>query len=306
MALYKYNENTRHILWKNKYLDISFITHNIIAMSYPATGLEASFRHSYKDVLDFLDTNFGPRYKVYNLCNEKNRIYNPSLFHDRVAYYPMKDHYPPSPFSLAEEFCIDVKSWLSVEGNVAVIHCKAGKGRTGVMICCFLMYLNLFHNYKDAIQFYAYRRTTDGNVLHLSRQKLFLKDFNTFVKNGSKLPEEKSDIKQLVIYNVPDSVRSLRVDIRCNSERYLSLVSANIDSRVSFQLNDFSFKGECDLILNHEHNFLATVHLNSSFIKDSHIIKTKYIDFNTALDLKEFENLRIFISSSMVSKLLTL
>ena len=37
---------------------------------------------------------------------------------------------------------------------VIVVHCKAGKGRTGMMICALLVFLGMFENHKQAIDHY--------------------------------------------------------------------------------------------------------------------------------------------------------
>jgi len=56
---------------------------------------------------------------------------------------------PPLP--LVAQFCLEVAAWLGKDPqNVAVVHCKAGKGRTGTMICSYLVhavcFLNLEHH----------------------------------------------------------------------------------------------------------------------------------------------------------------
>ena len=49
---------------------------------------------------------------------------------------------PPLP--LLSAFCASAASWLAeAQGNVAVVHCKAGMGRTGLMVCCLLLFLKV-------------------------------------------------------------------------------------------------------------------------------------------------------------------
>lgn len=39
-----------------------------------------------------------------------------------------------------------------------VIHCLAGKGRTGTIICCYLLYTGKFKSVKDVLYYYGKKR----------------------------------------------------------------------------------------------------------------------------------------------------
>ena len=84
------------------------------------------------------------------------------MFHAQDQNYAFDDHNPP-PFNLLVEFCQNVDKFLKEsDKNVVGIHCKAGKGRTGVVICCYLVYTELCKTAKEALVYYGKIRTLDG------------------------------------------------------------------------------------------------------------------------------------------------
>jgi len=45
------------------------------------------------------------------------------------------------------------------------VHCLAGKGRTGTVICCYLLYSQRFNNCAEALEYYMKKRfRIDGGV----------------------------------------------------------------------------------------------------------------------------------------------
>jgi phosphatidylinositol-3,4,5-trisphosphate 3-phosphatase/dual-specificity protein phosphatase PTEN len=141
------------------------VTKRVIAMGFPSTGCEVIYRNSVKETKRFFKT-YHTDVKIYNLCLEKNRIYDKNIFSEfQVALYPFTDH-DPCPLKLMLEFCIDLFLYLTKNPEgVAGVHCKAGKGRTGVMLICYLLFSGLFQNSDEAMEYYAKIRTKNAKVL---------------------------------------------------------------------------------------------------------------------------------------------
>jgi phosphatidylinositol-3,4,5-trisphosphate 3-phosphatase/dual-specificity protein phosphatase PTEN len=148
-------------------LDLSYITPNIIAMGFPSNSIEKIYRNGEKEVLRFFEKRHNNNYKVYNLCSE--RQYPADTF-QKQAYFPFDDHEAP-PFSLMLPFCEDMHLWLTEnEKNISAVHCKAGKGRTGTMICCYLLYSNVFTTAEECLKYYGIMRTENKKGVTIPSQ----------------------------------------------------------------------------------------------------------------------------------------
>ena len=164
-------------------LDMSYITEKVIAMGFPSTGVEKMYRNSLSDIIKFFHMRHNDQVKVYNLCLEKDRIYNKNVFpNNKVGLFPATDH-NPSPIKLILEFCIDICLYLiNNPDGVAAVHCKAGKGRTGVMICSYLVFSGLCQSSEKAFRYYARVRTKNNTGVTIASQKRYIKYFETFLE----------------------------------------------------------------------------------------------------------------------------
>ena len=136
-------------------LDLTYITPRVIAMGWPTEegSLEAAYRNPMPEVQRFFKTKHTAahpdapddaaartdHYKIYNVCWE--RAYDVGGFFPLVSTcIPFLDHNCP-PFQLLVDYMHDADAWLRADPrNVIAIHCKAGKGRTGLVIAAYLLH----------------------------------------------------------------------------------------------------------------------------------------------------------------------
>lgn len=66
-------------------------------------------------------------------------------------------------------------NWLNEDANHVVgINCKAGKGRTGLIICCYLLYSKTCATTDEALKLYGEKRTKNGKVIFAVRHNLLI------------------------------------------------------------------------------------------------------------------------------------
>ncbi|TNV82968.1 hypothetical protein FGO68_gene15693 [Halteria grandinella] len=218
-------------VWEEGFdLDMTYITPNIIAMGYPADGFEGKYRNHKDQVSRYLRVkhypNFGAgdsssdlspalvqkmrqynKIKIYNLCIEKNKQYGPQDMPGfKISSFAFPDHNVCGMKTILN-FCIDAHLFLSEHDKrgtlfsdsspdsktaAIAVHCKAGKGRTGLMIISFLIFSDhIFekHDYPfNAINYYNIKRTMNGKGLTIPSQIRYVHCFHKFLEREIQRP----------------------------------------------------------------------------------------------------------------------
>uniref|UniRef100_A0A8D0HED0 Phosphatidylinositol-3,4,5-trisphosphate 3-phosphatase n=1 Tax=Sphenodon punctatus TaxID=8508 RepID=A0A8D0HED0_SPHPU len=213
------SENKRRYAKDGFDLDLTYVTGRVIAMSFPSSGKQSFYRNPIEEVARFLDTKHKDHYKVYNLCSEKG--YDPKYFHYRVERIFIDDHNVPALENMLK-FTADVREWMKQdERNIIAIHCKGGKGRTGTMVCTWLIDSDQFESAKESLEYFGERRTDKSTSskfqgVETPSQNRYV-GYYEILKNMYNLslpPKRQLKIKSLKIHSIHGVGKSNGSDFR--------------------------------------------------------------------------------------------
>lgn len=121
-------------------LDLAYITPYLVATAGPTQHwLESWYRQPVSSVANYLNARHGDNWRVWNLVDDSEIAYTPEALNGKVVRYPVQDHTPP-PVGFLTRIIVEINKYVEEDPrNVAVVHCKRGKGRTGTVICAYLV-----------------------------------------------------------------------------------------------------------------------------------------------------------------------
>lgn len=180
-------------------LDLSYITPRVIAMAYPASGIGTLYRNNINDVADFLCSRHNKNFLIFNLSNSK---YDTTKFYEQVMDYEWLDHHAPQLemlFNIVSKMSTFAKENIK---NTIVVHCNAGKGRTGTMICCYLLFTGIFESVDECMKYYSKQRFEEGDAVTQPGQLRYVKYFFKMLQEKFYFPLKKY-IKSVKLVEVP-------------------------------------------------------------------------------------------------------
>jgi len=170
----------------------------------------------------FLDEKHGENWYIWEFRAEGTG-YPDSEVYGRVRHYPWPDHHPP-PFALVPFVMAGMRKWLregeqlQMEGKgdadgsgnsrVVVVHCKAGKGRSGTMACSYLI-SECGWKRDEALARFTERRMRPGfgQGVSIPSQLRWIGYVDRWTKGGKVYVDRQIEILEIHAWGLRDGVK---------------------------------------------------------------------------------------------------
>ena len=195
----------------------------VIATSGPsATYPQLAYRNPLQSLVRYLDDRHPERWAIWEFRAEGTG-YPDSAVHHRIWHYPFPDHHPP-PFALVPLAMASMRDWLleskpqvgadNTEGDVGhggrvvVVHCKAGKGRSGTMACAYLI-SHCGWAPTEALKRFTQQRMRSGfgEGVSIPSQLRYVHYVDQWTKQNKIYIEREIEILELRIWGLREGVK---------------------------------------------------------------------------------------------------
>ncbi|KAL8724871.1 MAG: hypothetical protein Q9166_007700 [cf. Caloplaca sp. 2 TL-2023] len=192
-------------------LDLCYVTENIIATSGPSSTFpQRAYRNPTDALVKFLDYKHGSNWAIWEFRAEGTG-YPDSEVYGRIRHYPWPDHHPP-PFALIPNIMASMRDWLkgpdTKPDRVVVVHCKAGKGRSGTAACSYLISEEGW-TVDDALFRFTRRRMRSGFGAGVSipSQLRWVRYVDRWTKHQKLYVERQVEVIEVHIWGLRDGVK---------------------------------------------------------------------------------------------------
>lgn len=190
--LESYNQKKRELSelvyfteWHGILLNLSYIYPNFVLMCTPSEK-DIYKRNDIKIVRDFIQEKHGNHFYLFNV-HEQN--YDTKVFDDKVIFMPFPDHCSPKIKYFDEASKAISKVFEDDPQCTIFIHCKAGRGRSGTVICAYQIYSKNVSHVDEAIFTVNEKRSPEHMSITIPSQLRFLHYFEQKCLKGDPKPK---------------------------------------------------------------------------------------------------------------------
>ncbi|KAH7052146.1 hypothetical protein B0J12DRAFT_698825 [Macrophomina phaseolina] len=189
-------------------LDLCYVTDSIIATSGPSgTYPQRAYRNPLDQLVKFLDKNHADKWAIWEFRAEGTGYPDEEVY-GRIWHYPWPDHHPP-PFALVPRIIASMRNWLKADKDrVVVVHCKAGKGRSGTVSCSYLIAEEGWKA-EDALKRFTERRMRPGfgPGVSIPSQLRWVGYVDRWTKGGKVYVERPIEILEIHAWGIRTGVK---------------------------------------------------------------------------------------------------
>ncbi|KAL8712013.1 MAG: hypothetical protein Q9220_003709 [cf. Caloplaca sp. 1 TL-2023] len=223
-------------------LDLCYVTDNIIATSGPSSTFpQKAYRNPTDALVKYLDYKHGKDWAIWEFRAEGTG-YPDSEVYGRIRHYPWPDHHPP-PFAIIPNVMASMRDWLkgpdTKVGRVVVVHCKAGKGRSGTAACSYLISEEGWTVEDALLRFTARRmRSGFGAGVSIPSQLRWIRYVDTWTKHQKVYVERQIEVVEVHAWGLRDGVK-VAVEGYINEGRTIkNFHTFHRDERIIVESND--------------------------------------------------------------------
>jgi hypothetical protein len=169
------------IEWRGLLLNLTYLTPKLALMCTPSTT-DPIRRNDSRIISDYIHETCGHSFYLVNL---HEKCYDFSLFEDQILYFPFPDHCCPR-LSFLETVILSMEEVRKRIPSVTFfIHCKAGRGRSGLVAAGYQLFEGSQLTAEEAISYLNHKRSPQGLCISVPSQIRFLHYFALFCHNCS-------------------------------------------------------------------------------------------------------------------------